>query len=497
MCKHILLLPALFLFFQQATGQKTNTDNRFKELDRLVNRILSDWRVSGCAVAVVEKDKVVYEKGFGYRDYENKIPVTPNTVFSIASCTKAFTGQLIGTLVNDGKLDINEPVHNYYPELAFYNDFLTDNITVKDMLTHRTGLPRHDWLTHSKIPLPLDSIVYRIRFLQPSSGFREQLKYCNLMYTALGGLIHKLTGKSWEAYMKEKILDPLKMTNTSCLISDLSKSAEYSLGYTVRNDSIVQGREGTDGANAAGSMNSSVNDMAKWLIALINDGRYEGKQILSPGFIREATSPQMSAPSHPRPGLPAYPDIYFGDYGYGWNIASYRGHYQVTHGGDLPLFSSTTSFFPTDSIGIVVLVNKFDATVSEIITDYIADRMLSLPYKDWNGLILARQPKNNVAPTGIKQTVKAEPLTHSLDDYTGVYVHPAYGRIAIYKQNDSLFATHNEAPIFFQHFNYDIFRAGVPGGRLQFGMNKDGKIVSVSGALEPDVSDIIFLKRKN
>jgi len=150
MCKHILLLPALFLFFQQATGQKTNTDNRFKELDRLVNRILSDWRVSGCAVAVVEKDKVVYEKGFGYRDYENKIPVTPNTVFSIASCTKAFTGQLIGTLVNDGKLDINEPVHNYYPELAFYNDFLTDNITVKDMLTHRTGLPRHDWLTHSK-----------------------------------------------------------------------------------------------------------------------------------------------------------------------------------------------------------------------------------------------------------------------------------------------------------------------------------------------------------
>lgn len=497
MCKHILLLPALFLFCQQATGQKTNSDSRFKELDRLVNRILSDWHVSGCAVAVVEKDKVVYEKGFGYRDYENKMPVTSNTVFSIASCTKAFTGQLIGTLVNDGKLDINEPVHNYYPELAFYNDFLTDNITVKDMLTHRTGLPRHDWLTHSKIPLPLDSIVYRIRFLQPSSGFREQLKYCNLMYTALGGLIQKLTGKSWEAYMKEKILDPLKMTNTSCLISDLSKSAEYSLGYTVRNDSIVPGRAGTDGANAAGSMNSSVNDMAKWLIALINDGRYEGKQILSPGFIREATSPQMSAPSHPKPGLPAYPDIYFGDYGYGWNIASYRGHYQVTHSGDLPLFSSTTSFFPTDSIGIVVLVNKFDATVSEIITDYIADRMLSLPYKDWNGLILACQPKNNVAPAGIKQTVKAEPLTHPLDDYTGVYVHPAYGRIAIYKQNDSLFATHNEAPIFFQHFNYDIFSAGVPGGRLQFGMNKDGEIVSVSGALEPDVSHIIFLKRKN
>lgn len=497
MVKHILLLLTHFLFFEQVIGQKNNSDNRFKDLVVLINRVLADWHVAGCAVAVVEKDKVVYAKGFGYRDYENKLPVTPNTVFSIASCTKAFTGQLIGTLVSNGKLDINKPVHDYYPELAFYNDFLTNNVTVKDMLTHRTGLPRHDWLTHSKIPLPLDSIVYRIRFLQPSSGLREQLKYCNLMYTVLGGLVQKLTGKSWEDYMKEKILDPLEMTNTNCLISDLTKSPEFSLGYTVKNDTIIRGKPGTDGANAAGSMNTSVNDMTKWLITLINDGRYKGKQILSPGFIREATSPQMSAPSRPRPGLPAYPDIYFGDYGYGWNIASYRGHYMVTHGGDLPLFSCTTSFFPTDSVGIVVLVNKFDATVSEIITDYIADKMFSLPYKDWNGLILARQPKNNPAPSGAKQLVKAEPLTHPLDDYTGIYIHPAYGRIEIYKQNDSLFAMHNEAPIFFQHFNYDIFKAGVPGGRLQFGMNKYGKIISISGALEPDVSDIIFLKKEN
>src|SRR5262249_41164293 len=148
-----------------STTAQTNIDPRLKGIDTIINRILSDWKVAGCAVAVVEKDKLIFAKGFGYRDYENKLPVTPQTVFSIASCTKAFTAQLMGSLVAEGKLNINLPVRQFWPELVFYNDMLTNYVTVKDMLTHRTGLPRHDWLTHSKIPLSLDSIIYRLRFL--------------------------------------------------------------------------------------------------------------------------------------------------------------------------------------------------------------------------------------------------------------------------------------------------------------------------------------------
>ncbi|MCF0049331.1 serine hydrolase [Dyadobacter sp. LJ53] len=495
MDKFILLLGSLLMLVTQTRAQTATDDPRLAGIDTMVNRVLRDWHVVGCAVAVVEKNKVIYAKGFGYRDLDNRLPVTPNTVFSIASCTKAFTAQLIGTLVTNGKLNINQPVHHYYPELVFNNDLLTNYVTVKDMLTHRTGLPRHDWLTASKVPLSLDSIVYRIRFLEPSAGFREQLKYCNLMYTVLGGLVQKLTGETWEAYMKEKILTPLEMNNTNCLISDLTKASEYSWGYTVRNDTLIKGTLGSDGANAAGSMNASVNDMANWLIALLNEGTYKGKQVLSPRFVREATSPQMSAPSRPRFGLPAYPDAYFGDYGYGWNIASYRGHYQVTHGGDLPLFSSTTCFFPTDSVGIVVLVNKFDATISEIISDCIADKMLSLPYKDWNSLILARQPQNRAVSTSKRRPV-GKPLTHPLLDYTGYYIHPAYGTIQVFNQNNTLQAIHNGRAIFFEHLNFDIFRAAVPGGRLQFSMNTEGKIISLSGALEPEVKDIIFLKKE-
>jgi CubicO group peptidase (beta-lactamase class C family) len=456
---------------------------------------MKDWRVAGCAIAVVEKNKVIYARGFGYRDFDKKLPVTPNTVFSIASCTKAFTAALMGCLANDGKIDINQPVHQYYPEMVFYNDLLTNHVTVRDMLAHRTGMPRHDWLTHSKIPLPIDSIVHRIRYLEPSAPFRDRMQYCNLMYTALGGLVKKLTGRTWEDYMNEKILLPLEMDNTSCLISDLTRSREYSLGYTVRNDSIVRGNLGTDGANPAGSINASVNDMANWLIALVNDGQYKGKQILPSRFLREATSSQMSTPSRPRPGLPAYPDIYFGDYGYGWNIASYRGHYFVTHSGDLPLFSSTTSLLPTDSIGIVVLVNKFNASIPEIITNHIADKLLSLPYKDWNRSIYALQNRNSRPRTGVMEPeINVTGPSHPLQDYSGKFMHPAYGSIEVIHRNDTLYATHNELPVFFRHFNYDIFRAGVPGGKLQFHMDKEGRIVSVSAALEPAVSDIVFRK---
>jgi CubicO group peptidase (beta-lactamase class C family) len=493
----IFLLSLVILFTSQTSvGQTNNIDPRLKGLDTLVDRVMKDWQVAGLAVAVVQRDKVIYARGFGYRDYEHKLPVTPNTAFSIASCTKAFTGALIGILAEEKKIDLNKPVRTYFPELEFYNEQLNNYVTIKDMLAHRTGLPRHDWLTHSKKPLSLDSIVYRIRFLEPSSGFREKLQYCNLMYTALGGFIKKISGKSWEENLQEKIFAPLGMNTASCLISDLPKAVEYSKGYTVRNDSIVaQQLDTISGANPAGSINASVNDMAKWLITLINDGKYQGKEIIPGRFLREATSPQMSAPSRPRPGLPAYPDAYFGDYGYGWNIASYRGHYCVTHGGDLPLFSSTTAFYPTDSIGIVVLVNKFDATISEMIRDYIADKLFSLPFKNWNNLLLDLQQRNSkTSPSLPIKEITGSALSHPFADYIGIYTHPAYGRIKVNMQNDSLFATHNDAPIFFKHYNYDIFRAGVPGGRLHFQMDSQGNIISVSGTLEPQVKDIVFIK---
>lgn len=469
---------------------------RLRGIDTLIERVMKDWRVPGVAIAVVYKDEILYTKGFGYRDLEQQLPVTPYTVFPIASCTKAFTATLVGLAADKKLLDINQPVHHYFPELEFYTPQMTAMITAKDMMTHRTGLPRHDWMTHGKIPRPMDTIIHRVRYLQPSKLTRDEVQYNNLMYNMLGELTRKVTGKSWAAQIKELVFDPLQMNQSSAAFSDLVKSPEYSKGYFLRRDTLITWDPSNEGANAAGSINSSVMDMSHWLMVWINNGKYKDKQVLPSRFVIEASIPQMSTPSRPNPAFPAYPDAFFGDVGYGWVIDSYRGHYHVQHSGDLPLYSSNTAFFPTDSIGIVVLVNKFNATVPELISSLFADRLLDLPYKDWNGLLLALHKKRsaNAGSSTIPADTTKPIMNLPLTAYTGIYYHPGYGRITISFADGKLSATHNEQPFAITPAGKDRFTANVPGGKLTAMMNKKRKVISLSGSFEDGIKDIVFIR---
>lgn len=372
-------------------------------------------------------------------------------------------------------------------------------VTAKDMMTHRTGLPRHDWATQASPPMSIDTIMHRIRYLEPSAGIRETVQYNNQMYAMLGELTKKVSGKSWEEQLKERILIPLNMTETSTAFAALSQSKEYSRGYVMIADTLRAGALSTEGAHPAGSMNSNVTDMAKWLSACIGNGRYKGKQVLPEAYLKEATTPQMSTPSRPNPNFPAYPDIFFGDFGYAWLINSYRGHYMVQHSGDLPLFSANTTFFPTDSIGIVVLVNKFDATVPEMISSYIADRLLDLPYKNWNNLILSmkkRQSQPKQSALSQTKTPKSTSMALTADAYVGIYRDPGYGTIEIKLESEKLVATHNEKKFAFSHFSENTFSANVPGGRLRFMIDANKKVTAIIGALEEGVKDIVFVRVK-
>ncbi|MES2651989.1 MAG: serine hydrolase [Bacteroidota bacterium] len=472
---------------------------KLKGIDSTINRIMKDWKVAGLAVGVVYKGELIYANGFGYRDLEKKLPVTVTTVFPIASCTKPFTSMLVGINAADRKLDINRPVNNYLPELEFYTPQLTSMVTAKDMMTHRTGLPRHDWATQANPPMPIDTIIRRIRYLEPSVGIREKVQYNNQMFALLGELTKKVSGKSWEEQLKERILLPLEMTETTTAFSSLSKSKEFSRGYVVVNDSLRAGTISTEGAHPAGSMNSTITDMAKWLSACIENGMYKGKQVLPAAYLKEATTPQMSTPSRPNANFPSYPDVFFGDFGYSWLINSYRGHYMVQHSGDLPLFSSNTTFFPTDSIGIVVLVNKFDATVPEMISSYIADRLLDLPYKNWNNLILSmRKRQNTLSQKASDQaaTLKPLPMGLPLNAYVGIYKDLGYGTIEIRLENEKLVATHNEKKFAFSHLSGDVFSANVPGGKLKFIIDANLRAIAITGALEEGVKDIVFNRTK-
>jgi len=478
-------------------------------LDTAFNRVLKDWKAAGFAVAVVEKNKIVYSKGAGFRDFEKKIPVTPNTLFAIGSCTKAFTASLIGLLEKDNKLEYDKPVRDYLPELKFYTDAMNDQVTVRDMMCHRTGLPRHDFSWYL-FPTTRDSLIYRIRYMEPTAAVREKWQYNNFMFLAQGVLAEKLFGQKWEQLVKEKFFEPLGMKSSNFSVLDMEKNGDASLGYMVFKDSVVMKMDyyNIDAMGPAGSINSSVNDMANWVITWINGGKFNGKEILPGQYVTEAMSSQMTTGG----ALPdkETPDIHLSNYGFGWSISSYRGHYRVQHGGNIDGFSAMTCFFPSDSIGIIVLTNQNGSTVPAIVRNIIADRMLNLPRKDWNGNLLAADRKakadakeankNKTAPTKIEGQ-----RTHPLKDYEGLYAHPGYGTLDIFSRNDSLFAKVSNKNFWFKHAHYDVFNVFEIDKKLgidttddntafQFQMNRAGEITWVEAELQPGLKPLQFMK---
>lgn len=453
---------ALLLFNAQAQKSNSTNDKRIASLDSAFERVLKTWKAAGFAVAVVEKNKVIYAKGFGYRDYEKKLPVTANTLFAIGSCTKAFTASMIGLLQRDGKLDIDKPAHLYLPDLNFYSDELTNTVTLRDMMSHRTGLPRHDFSWYLFNTSSRDSLVRRIQYLEPTFPLRRQWQYNNFMFVAQGSIIEKITGKSWESNIKEHILQPLNMNNSNFSIHDLEMSADAALGYDARNDSIIHRLAYYDpnAAGPAGSINSSVREMSNWLISWINGGKFNGKQILNPVFMQDAISSQTVI----SPGVPTKekPDLYFSTYGFGWFLSSYKGHYRVEHGGNIDGFSASTCFFPTDSIGIVVLSNQNNSSIPSIIRNLIADRLLDKPYFNWNddlrNLFLKNKKSNeDAAKTKTSAQKKGTKPSHALPEYEGLYSNPGYGAFDIYYRNDSLFARTAGKLLYLKHYHYDLF----------------------------------------
>jgi len=234
-----LLLCALSLQSLAQQSSTTVNDPRFKGLDTAFQHVLKTWHAAGFAVAVIEKNKVVYAKGFGYRDIAGKLPVTPNTLFAIGSCTKAFTATLIGKLQQDGKLDIDKPVNNYLPGLKFYNDAMTNTITLRDMMSHRTGLPRHDLSWYFFNTPSTDSLVQRVQYMEPTFGIRQKWQYNNFMFAAQGDVVQHLSGKSWQENIREKFFVPLGMSRSDLSIPELEKTDDVATGYGLKKDAII------------------------------------------------------------------------------------------------------------------------------------------------------------------------------------------------------------------------------------------------------------------
>jgi len=498
-----LLFCVCLLAFASVSAQ----DARLKGIEKELNQVLKDQNVAGFAVAVVQGDKIIYSQGFGYRDVANKLPVTPNTLFAIGSSSKAFTCALLGQLEAEHQLKLDDVASKYLPQLQFQNPSLNSTVTIRDMMCHRTGLPRYDYSWYFFNSPVKDSLLARLKYMKPSAELRETWQYNNYMFLAQGMITEKLTGRSWESCITHQLFEPLGMIRSNTNISALKADKDASLPYGISESGQLQLLDYFDIAamSPAGSINSSVNEMAAWVSMWINGGKYNGEDILPAGYVEDAMSSQMVIGAN----LPAeYSDMYFSNYGLGWMLHSYRGHYQVEHGGNIDGFSANVSFFPSDSIGIIVLTNQDGSAVPKIVRNTIADRMLKLEKRDWNGIVKKTQDEAKEAAKQLQQEedknqVKGTTPSHSLSDYEGIFYNPGYGAIEVKKQNDTLYAEFGRYRMKFEHYHYDYFKGIYANGpkkgidshlKYNFQTGVDGKIASISS--EFDATGTVVFERQ-
>ena len=446
-------------------AQQPAVDSRLEGFDAYMAQVLKDWNVPGIGVGIVVKDKLVFAKGYGYRDYGKKLPFTPTTTQPIASNTKLFTAVAAGLLVEDGKLDWDKPIRQYVPSIKFYNDDLDRTVTVRDMLAHRTGITRHD-LIWFKSDFTQKELFERLKYLEPSESPRSVFLYNNMMYAGTGYSIELLSGKTWEAFVRDRILGPLGMPNTTFTIADMLKTPEPGVPYTERRDSTelyqIPYYSDAIGVAPAGAMNSSIVDVSKWLITLMNDGQLDGKQVLPRAVIKQTLAPSIALPNTALE-VRGWGEILNATYGMGRWTASYRGHLIAYHGGDLPGFHSQVSTMPYESIGVIVFViGDHAAPLYNIVSYNVYERLLGLSLTPWSERQNTIRLKSKAAgvqarkKSGSGQIAGTKP-SHHLDAYVGEFEHPAYGVLTISKKDVSLMFDFHKIRMPLSHFHYDRF----------------------------------------
>src|SRR5258706_34679 len=363
-----------------ARAQTPDITSKLNGFDSYMEQVLKDWNTPGIGVGIVVNDKLVFAKGYGYRDYEKKLSFTPTTLCQIASNSKLFTAVSSGMLVEEGKLTWDKPVRESVPSIQFYNDQLNNNVTLRDMLSHRTGVTRHD-LIWFKSPFTRKELFEKLKYLEPQEAMRETFLYNNLMYSAAGQSIELKSGKRWEEFVREKTFTQLDMGTTTFTISDMTQHADHGVPYREKRDSFelykIPYYEDTEGVAPAVAIISNIDELSHWLIALMNDGKYNGKQVLPANVLKATLQPAIGLPNTLGEAL-GFWELLNPAYGMGRQTAAYRGHLITYHGGDLPGFHSQVSFMPNDKIGVIVLViSDHSAPLYNIVSYNVYERRLS------------------------------------------------------------------------------------------------------------------------
>ncbi|GAA4045686.1 hypothetical protein GCM10022409_34730 [Hymenobacter glaciei] len=499
---HYYLLGLLLVGASQANAQKLDVRKRLSGFDKTVGQMLKEWNVPGCGIAVVVKDKLVFAQGYGFRDLEKKLPVTPTTLFPIASNTKLFTASAVGLLVEEGKLDWDQPVKKYVPQIQFYNDDLTANITMRDMLSHRTGMSRHDRIW-SGSSFSRQELFDRLKYLEPSLPLRQGYLYNNMMYAAAGHIVELLSGQTWEEYVRTKFFVPLGMSRTIFSSVDMQQQPDFLTAYYEKRDTTTLAPypfyTRQQGVGPAGAIVSDLNDMSHWLIMQMHGGKFNGKVVVPNSVIRATLQPAALAAT--------VPDKYYEEinsmYGMARYTSSYKGHYRTQHGGSIGGIYSQVSFMPNDSVGVIVFMNGVHARpMLDGLVNTVYDRVMGLEATPWN----ERNLKNYRLAKATARAARRKPGTdrvlntqpsHALADYVGQYEDPAYGVLQISQEAGKLRFTFNDKSLPLEHYHYDRFTSANDEvfGQWSFTFGSDAQGNISQARISMDEKEVVFVKK--
>jgi CubicO group peptidase (beta-lactamase class C family) len=498
-CSLLGLVPAVSAAPDPALAKK------LAAFDAAMPQLVKDWNVPGIGVGIVVKGELVFAKGYGYRDVGQKLPFTTKTTVPIASNTKLFTAIAAGLLVEDGKLDWDKPVRQFVPSIRFFSDALDASVTIRDMLSHRTGITRHDTIWY-KSDFTRQQLFERLRYLEPSQPPRSIFLYNNMMYAGAGRVVELLSGKSWEDFVRERLFTPLGMTSSTFSIDELVKQPDHGVPFTERRDSfelyeIPYYREAA-GIGPAGAINSNLEDMSRWLTALMSEGKLAGQQVI-PAAVLKATLAPAIALGNTQLEARGFGELLNPVYGTGRWTASYRGHLVAYHGGDINGFHSQVSMLPTDGIGVIVLViGDHCAPLYNYVSYNVYERLLGLSETPWSARGLEIRLKGKEAGTqarakaGAGRVADTKP-SHPLDDYTGEYEHPAYGVLSVSRKGEELVFDFHKIRLPLRHFHYDRFDTpdDEQDGQwsVNFGTSALGEVDKAQMSL--DEAEAVFVRR--
>lgn len=440
------------------------------EVNTIVNEALQTFNVPGAALGLVIDDEIILSQGYGVRKVNEQSLVTEQTSFPIASCTKAFTALLLGQLVDEGKISLDDLVIKHIPEISSFHPAVAINLTIRDLLAHRTGMARHDpiWLY---LKIARSEIIPRLSHCETVCGLREEFKYNNFMYAIAGIIIEKVTGESWEEALHSRILKPLKMVDTNTSIEQLKKKSNYSSPHAeIMGKAVTIPFRDLHAINPGGGINSNIIDMTKWVRFHLSENR--SKDLIQTETLKEMQTMQITFSSYPNNCA----EVYQSGYGLGWFIGKYREHQYISHGGNIDGFASDVSLLPTQGIGLIILTNSGNngRYVISSVRNQIFDKILRKEDVNWPHKMQEAQDKARIEMEGFledfKRTTEIFHPVESLKEFVGLYEHPSYGVFDLSINHDHLLATYGEAKIPLYYKSENVF-SGQWDVLLYFGIN--------------------------